>query len=152
MFELIRSLSLDTAAGKAEGRAFVPEDHPFLLDHFPGLPLLPGSLLIELGAQVAGPLAEQWLKARFKKVRWAVLGMVRSARFPNPTPLPAEIRLQARLSREGETNLLFEVRAQSAGAGVLRGELLMAMLPAPVNAAKAIAARETRLKRWLEGT
>jgi len=84
MFELMQSISIDAENGRALGVAFVPADHPLFADHFPGRPLLPGSLILELAAQLAGPLAEEFAKAQLQIERWAILGMVRDARFLQP--------------------------------------------------------------------
>ena len=53
MFELMRSVSIDAENGRASGAVSVPADHPLFADHFPGKSLLPGSLILELAAQVA---------------------------------------------------------------------------------------------------
>ena len=96
MFELIRSMRIDVENGRASAEAFVAADHPLFADHFPGSPLLPGSLMIELAAQVSGPLAEEFAKTRMGNERWAILGMVRDARFLHPVFLPATLGYQRR--------------------------------------------------------
>jgi 3-hydroxymyristoyl/3-hydroxydecanoyl-(acyl carrier protein) dehydratase len=58
MFELVQAISIDAAAGRAVGRAHVPLSAA-LDDHFPGAPHVPGTWLLELAAQIAGPLAEE---------------------------------------------------------------------------------------------
>ena len=63
MFEWLESLAIHAAEAKAAADARIPGDHPFLTDHFPGHPLLPGSLQLELCAQVAGPLVEELVAA-----------------------------------------------------------------------------------------
>ena len=93
MFELMRSISIDAENGRASGVAFVPSDHPLFADHFPGKSLLPGSLILELAAQVAGPLAEEFVKTQLNIERWSILGMIRDARFLNPRhPLGLRLR------------------------------------------------------------
>ena len=62
MFELMRSIRIDAENGRASGAASIPVGHPLFADHFPGKSLLPGSLILELAAQVAGPLAEEFAK------------------------------------------------------------------------------------------
>ena len=100
MFEWLESLAIDAAEAKAAAEARVPGDHPFLADHFPGRPLLPGSLQIELCAQVAGPLVEELVAHRDGAARFAFLGMVRNATFHAPVALPATLAdLRARGAR-----------------------------------------------------
>src|SRR3954470_19314897 len=99
MFEWLESLAIDAAEAKAAAEARIPADVPFLADHFPGHPLLPGSLQIELCAQVAGPLAEALVARRDGAERFAFLGMVRSATFHAPVPLPAMLRIFVRATR-----------------------------------------------------
>ena len=97
MFEWIRSARFEAAT--ARGVAMIPGDAPSLADHFPGSPVLPGSLQIELCAQIAGPLAERALLAQQQLERWAFLGMVRNAVFQRPVPLPTELVINAELRR-----------------------------------------------------
>ena len=66
-------MQIDAENGRATAEAFVAADHPLFADHFPGSPLLPGSLMIELAAQVSGPLAEEIAKTRTGNERWAIL-------------------------------------------------------------------------------
>lgn len=56
MFELVTALHLDPP-DRAAGRAAIPLSR-WLADHFPDTPLVPGTVLLELAAQIAGPLAE----------------------------------------------------------------------------------------------
>ena len=89
-------MRIDLENGRASAEASVAADHPLFADHFPRSPLLPGSLMIELAAQVSGPLAEEIAKTRIGNERWAILGMVRDARFLSPVFLPATISINAR--------------------------------------------------------
>src|SRR3989442_546907 len=84
--EPISSDTLRTGAGAGGyvGKGVVPANHPIFADHFPGVPLLPGSVLLELAAQVAGPLCEEVTAVRFGFERGAVLGIVRRAVFLRP--------------------------------------------------------------------
>ena len=148
MFELIESISIDASAGVAHGKAMVPVDHPLFADHFPGRPLLAGSLLIELAAQVAGPLAEEVTKHRLNLDRWALLGMIRDAKFLHPVSLPASIVLHAQADRVESSNITVSVRADVDDEHVMRAQLVMMMSEAAPEWNEAIAAREARLAIW----
>ena len=148
MFELIRSMRIDVENGRASAEAFVEADHPLFGDHFPGSPLLPGSLMIELAAQLSGPLAEEFAKTRMGNERWAILGMVRDARFLRPVFLPATLDLSAEVIRSEtstlNTNVIVEVEAER----VMQSQLVMMMIETSTEMAQAIDARNNRLARW----
>ena len=148
MFELITSISVDAIGGVAHGKAVVAADDPLFADHFPGSPLLPGSLLIELAAQVAGPLAEEVIKHRLNIDRWALLGMIRDAKFLRPVSLPATITLFAQADRVESSNFTVSVTAAVDEQLVMRGQLVMMMTEAERVWDEAITAREMRLANW----
>ena len=151
MFELIRTLQTVPVAGAAVGEAVVSANHPIFADHFPDVPLLPGSLLLELAAQVAGPLCEEVTAARFGIERGAVLGVVRRAVFLRPCFLPATVRVTAQVRHADSAQVTAAVVATVANAIVLRAELVMAMIDVPPEWSGVMAARHARLARWKTG-
>jgi 3-hydroxymyristoyl/3-hydroxydecanoyl-(acyl carrier protein) dehydratase len=152
MFELIKSISIDAENGRATGVAFVADDHPLFADHFPGKSLLPGSLILELAAQVAGPLAEEFAKTQLSLERWAILGMVRDARFLQPVFLPASLEITAVISRSQSSNVSANVVVTVDDERVMQAELVMMMLESSAEWASAIGARHDRLARWKEAS
>ena len=148
MFELIESITIDAAGGVASGVASLSAEHPLFADHFPLAPLAPGSLLIELSAQIAGPLAEEITKLKSNLERWALLGMIRDVKFLNPVPLPARIILSAEAIRIDSSTVTVSVRAKVDEQVVMRGELVMMMAESEPDWEKAIRARDLRVAAW----
>jgi 3-hydroxymyristoyl/3-hydroxydecanoyl-(acyl carrier protein) dehydratase len=152
MFELMESLTVDATGSVASGRAVVPVDHPsfpFLADHFIGAPVFPGSLQIELCAQIAGPLAEEVTALHHGTERWAFLGLVRHAAFLEPAVLPARLVISARVKRAEPSSVAVTASlARENGEMLCRAELVMALREADSTWADAIHRYRERLASW----
>jgi acyl-CoA thioesterase FadM len=109
-------------------------------------------LILELAAQVAGPLAEEVAKTQIGLERWAILGMVRDARFLQPVFLPASLEITAIVSRAQSSNISASVTVVVDGERVMQAELVMMMLEASAEWAAALEARNDRLARWKEAS
>ena len=140
MFEHIRTIRIE--GDRADGTAEVPLEHPMLADHFPGRPLLPGTWLIELAAQVAGPLVET-----LEEHRWAVLAQVQSAQLLAPVDLPAYLNIEATIMRRAREIVTARVTAWCDDITVLRGELVFALVTPPPGTEAAVRERTERLWR-----
>jgi 3-hydroxymyristoyl/3-hydroxydecanoyl-(acyl carrier protein) dehydratase len=152
MFELIQAISIDVTAGCAAGRAHVPLA-PWLADHFPSSPLVPGTVLLELAAQIAGPLAEDVYYGAMHRSTAAVLGHVRSAVFRTPVPAPADLDVTAELVRREASNAVCRVSVSTRprkNGGEMAAELTFAMVPVAEIASGAWEERERRVARWRE--
>jgi 3-hydroxymyristoyl/3-hydroxydecanoyl-(acyl carrier protein) dehydratase len=146
MFEWLESLAIHAAEAKATAEARIPADHPFLADHFPGVPILPGSLQIELCAQVAGPLVEELVARRDGSERWAFLGMVRNATFRAPVPLPATLGIFASAPRiERDSAVVQAMIMPGADEVACRVELVMMLRPPEPGWNDAIAGYRARI-------
>jgi 3-hydroxymyristoyl/3-hydroxydecanoyl-(acyl carrier protein) dehydratase len=145
VFELIQAISIDVAAGRAAGRAHVPLA-PWLADHFPTSPLVPGTVLLELAAQIAGPLAEDVYLGAMHRGTSAILGLVRSAVFRTPVPAPADLAITAEVVRREEATVVCRV----AVSGSMGAELAFAMVPVSETGQAAWEERERRVARWRE--
>jgi 3-hydroxymyristoyl/3-hydroxydecanoyl-(acyl carrier protein) dehydratase len=148
MFELIHAATFDPAAGHARGWARIAGDHAWLADHFPGAPVLPGSVQLELCAQIAGPLAERAIEARDGVERWAFLGMIRSASFPAACALPAEVAIVAQLRRLDQAAATVATTCLAGDITMCRAELVMVLQPATPEWSTAIAAARARVAAW----
>lgn len=146
MFELVRSIRIE--AERALGVAEIAADHPALIDHFPGRPVVPGTWLLELSAQIAGPLAEEVARARHGLDRWAILAMIHHAKLIAPLAPPATIRIEATITRCDHSTATVHVAAHAGDVLVVRCELVFAMIDAPAGSEAAGAARRERLARW----
>ncbi len=152
MFELMRLIRIDVEKRRASAEAFVPAEHPLFADHFPGSPLMPGSLMLELAGQLSGPLAEEFAKVQLGVERWAILGMVRDARFLHPVFLPATLKLTAEISRAESSSINTSVTVAVKGERVMQAQLVMMMVETSAEWAEAIQARNHRLARWREAS
>lgn len=141
-------MRLDPEAGVASGTAAIPARLPVLADHFPSMPLLPGSLIIELAAQIAGPLCEDVIRLRHGLERGALLAMVREAVFLRPCFLPATLCLDARIERAEPARVSVASTARLDDALVFRGQLVLALIDVPPEWADALTARHARVAEW----
>ena len=141
-------MQIDVETGRGTAEAFIAADHPLFADHFPGSPLLPGSLMIELSAQLSGPLAEEFVRTRTGNERWAILGMVRDARFLAPVFLPATLNISAEVVRSEPSSISTNVLVEVNGERVMQAQLVMMMIETSAELAQAIEARNNRLARW----
>ena len=72
-------------------------NEPFFQGHFPGVPIMPGVLIIESMAQVGGVLVFKTLPDRHKKL--VFFAGIQSARFRKPVVPGDQLRLEMFLTR-----------------------------------------------------
>lgn len=114
------------APDRFEGTACWPSGSPVLDGHFPGRPLVPGVLLVEGAAQVAGAALNAVDAARSGRLRVdGVLAMVRRCVF-RAAVAPAET-VAYRLHVEHQTGSLVAVAGTASVDGRVVAELAFAL-------------------------
>ena len=109
-FRFLDSIDL-VESEKGEGVWIVRGDEDFLRGHFPGRPLVPGVLITEAAAQLAGVVA----RARFVGTDIRGMLVLSEARFKRPVEPPAEIQLSISGSRVIGSIHLFDFTATQQG-------------------------------------
>lgn len=108
---------------RAAGAWVVTGREDFLAGHFPGEPLVPGVLITEALAQLAGVIAmDPGAPARLAHV---------DVRFRAPVAPPAEIELSASLSRTLGALTMYDVSARVTGLVVADGTIVLGGAPKP---------------------
>jgi 3-hydroxyacyl-[acyl-carrier-protein] dehydratase len=115
-----------------------------LHDHFPDHPILPGALILEAGAQLAGYLCEVTFHRPDQPVRRAVLAQVKDARFYEPVGPGDRLEIDATLESSLETAARARFEASVEGKRVARAELTFVMKDVP-------SPRVHEQRRWLYG-
>jgi 3-hydroxyacyl-[acyl-carrier-protein] dehydratase len=131
--KFVDAIQIDTGGASAEGTFFVEPDADYLKDHFPGFPMLPGLLMLEVSVRTAAAL---WAASaspprhgavlehldRLQVVRRVAPGetlrvQVRGSRNPGE---PASASFTARGSVEDQTALRARFRLRAATQEVRR--------------------------------
>jgi 3-hydroxymyristoyl/3-hydroxydecanoyl-(acyl carrier protein) dehydratase len=119
-------------------------------DHFPGSPVLPGALLIESMAQLAGVLVEETAIANGNDGMLALLVMVDKARFRRPVKPGDKLELEARAVSVDELKASVKTTATVDGVVVAQAELGFVL--GTDHPPELVAERRRWVKLWREGT
>jgi len=122
-FRFLTAITLLEPGIRAQGQWTVAGDEPFLAGHFPGRPLIPGALIAEAMAQLAGIVI-------FSATQQGSAGAATVAhfdvRFRHAVTPPAEIVLRARLDRSMGALHRLDVEAASGDRPVADGSIVLA--------------------------
>jgi len=113
-----------------------------LHDHFPDYPILPGAMILESLAQLAGYLVETSFHVAGTPVRRAVLAQIKDARFYEAVGPGDRMDLAATLESSLEGAARVRVEASVDGKRVARGEVTFVLKEAPSE-------RIHEQRRWL---
>ena len=108
---------------QAAGCKVFPRDTPFFRGHFPGDPLVPGVILVESLAQLAGIVAGQGRRAMR-------LAAIRTMKFPNAVRPDETVMLDAQKLGAAAGLWQFAVEARVGTRVVAGGVIVLAEVPA----------------------
>ncbi|MDQ2742728.1 MAG: 3-hydroxyacyl-ACP dehydratase FabZ [Chloroflexota bacterium] len=114
----------------AVGIKAVTINEPFFQGHFPGLPIMPGVLIAEALAQMAGVAA---LKAPELAGRLPFLAGLDKFRFRRSVVPGDVLRLEAKIGRSGRGAARVACTATVEGEVVAEGEVFFILIPPPVE-------------------
>jgi len=151
MFEFVQKISFNLENETATGYAFVSNEHPFFWDHFEKHPVLPATIAIEIGAQIAGPLGEELHAFRYSEQKLALLAMVQSVKLHRPVLLPANLDIQVETKRFEKNYFEARMNVYCNEEKVLNGSIVFSLQDYRNDWAVAIQNRNVRLKQWQNG-
>jgi len=118
-------------------------------DHFPGLPVMPGALILESLAQLGGVLLEASMREQGRPDLYAVLSIVEKAKFRRMVRPGDKIELEALGASVREEGGRVQAFARVDGALVAEAWLTFSLVP--LTNPRVIAQRRELLEVWLAG-
>jgi beta-hydroxyacyl-ACP dehydratase FabZ len=107
----------------------VTVNEPFFAGHFPDFPVMPGVLIVESMAQVAGVLVLKSIPDRHSKL--VLLASVEEAKFRKPVRPGDQLRIEMRMERRKATVVKMRGEATVDGAVVAEAVLMCKLADRP---------------------
>jgi len=134
----------------ARGLKCVTLSDDIFVDHFPGHPVMPGALILESVAQLAGVLLEATMRLAERHDLHALLTMVDRCKFRHLVRPGDRLELEARTITATEDGGQAQVWARVDGQVVAEAQLSFAF--AQVTNPTVLARRREFLDIWLTGS
>ena len=135
---------------RARGLKCVSLADDVFADHFPGFPVMPGALILEALAQLAGVLLEATMRQRGRHDLHALLTMADRAKFRHAVRPGDRLELEARVERVTEDG--GQAQAWARCDGRVAAEALLSFAFAQVTNPVVLAKRREYLNVWLAGS
>jgi 3-hydroxymyristoyl/3-hydroxydecanoyl-(acyl carrier protein) dehydratase len=122
-YYLLDKVTSLTVGEEARGIKCVTLTDEVLHDHFPDFPMLPGALIVESAAQLAGFLLEMTFNGADRPLVRALLVQIQRAKFYEPVGPGEQLELSVRIdsTREASAQVLFD--SHVGGKRAARGTL-----------------------------
>jgi beta-hydroxyacyl-ACP dehydratase FabZ len=120
-FLLVDSI-IEMEAERIVGIKNVTINEPFFVGHFPDFPVMPGVLIVEAMAQVAGVLVLSSMEDRESKL--VLLASVEQAKFRRPVRPGDQLRIEMKVSKRKASVAKMYGTATVNGAVVAEAEVL----------------------------
>jgi 3-hydroxyacyl-[acyl-carrier-protein] dehydratase len=134
---------------RAVGVKCVALSEDFFLDHFPGIPVMPGSLILEGLSQLGGTLLEATLRERGLPAVSALLMMIDQAKFRSPVRPGDRMELETRVLAVSDNAGQVQGYARVDGKVVAEAKITFAFVE--VKNQKLLESRAEYLKLLLTG-
>ncbi len=112
---------VELASDRIVGIKNVTANEPFFAGHFPDFPVMPGVLIVEAMAQVAGVLVLKSLGSRQKAV---FLASIEQAKFRRPVVPGDQLRIEMKVGRRKATVAKMFGQATVDGVVVAEAEVM----------------------------
>jgi len=123
---------LDYAPGKSiRALKNVTINEPFFQGHFPGIPILPGVLILEAMAQAAGVLAFSTMGQQADGKSLYYFAGIDKARFKRPVKPGDQLRIEVEATASRLNVAKFSCVAKVDGQVATEAEIMCTMRPAP---------------------
>lgn len=112
-----------TIGQRARGVKCATLTDEILHDHFPDFPMLPGALIVEAAAQLAGFLLEMTFNRPGEPIVRALLVQIQRAKFSEPVGPGDRLDIEATIDSTREASAQVEFTAAVGGKDAARGAL-----------------------------